>query len=252
LAAFPPAVNRHSRFRRILSLAQKTFEKLYYIPCCAICDEAVHPPLPSPFICRDCLAGLPFRLGREEIEWQGGFPLYATFFYRDDLPKLLVSMKFSGRTDRARALAPLMAHTVRRHHLGADAIIPVPLHRRRKAERGYNQVSVLAECLSEAIDVPAVEGLLIRHHYTERQSEAHSVKERQLHLQNAFSMDPACPLSSSLQGRPVILLDDVLTTGATMMEAARPLMKAGIRVTGLVAATGKDRYQGYGEAADQW
>ena len=170
------------------------------------CDEAVHPSFPRFYLQR-----LPCRalsaLGREEIEWQGGFPLYAIFFYSDDLLKLLVSMKFSGRTDRARALAPLMAHTVRRHHLGADAIIPVPLHRRRKAERGYNQVSVLAECLSEAIDVPAVEGLLISHHYTERQSEAHLVNERQLHLQNAFSMDPACPLSSpssSLQGAPRI------------------------------------------------
>ncbi|NLA95878.1 MAG: ComF family protein [Clostridiaceae bacterium] len=245
-------MNSRRRFRKALSFAQKTLGRFYYVPYCAVCDEAVHPPLPSPFVCKDCLSVLPFRMGAERIEWEGPFPLYATFFYKDALPKLLISMKFAGRTDRAQALAPLMARTIRRHRLTADAIIPVPLHRRRKAERGYNQVSVLADCLASSVDTPAVDSLLVRHRFTERQSEAHSVKERHLHLQDAFRLDPLCPAAVPLGGRTVFLLDDVLTTGATMAEAARPLLEAGIHVTGLVAATGKDRYQGFLTAADQW
>ena len=245
-------MNSRRRFRKALSFAQKTLERFYYVPYCAVCDETVHPPLPSPLVCKDCLSLLPFRMGAEKIDWEEPFPLYATFFYKDALPKLLISMKFADRTDRAEALAPLLARTIRRHRLTADAIIPVPLHRRRQAERGYNQVSVLADCLASSVDTPAVNSLLVRHRYTERQSEAPSVKERQLHLEDAFRLDPACPAAASLGGRAVFLLDDVLTTGATMAGAARPLLEAGIHVTGLVAATGKDRYQGFLTAADQW
>ncbi len=245
-------MNKQGSLRERLAPVRRTLERLYYVPYCAVCDEAVHPPLPCPFVCKACLSMLPFRMGSEMIEWQGPFPVYATFYYRDALPKMIISMKFAGRTDRAQALAPLLARTVRRHRLGADAIIPVPLHKNRKAERGYNQVTVLADCLARAIDVPVLDSLLVRHRYTERQSEAHSVRERYLHLQSAFSLDPACPVTAALRGRTVFLLDDVLTTGATMTEAALPLRAAGIRVTGLVAATGRDRYQGFLAAADQW
>lgn len=235
-----------------LSLIRRTLAHLYYIPCCAVCDQAVHPPLPSPLVCRDCLSMLPFRMGGEKIEWQGSFPLFATFFYKDALPRMIISMKFSGRTDRAQALAPFLARTIRRHRLGADAIIPVPLHKGRKAERGYNQVGVLADCLGKALGIPVLDSLLVRHRRTERQSEARSVKERYLHLQSAFSLNPACQALLALQGRSVFLLDDVLTTGATLSEAALPLQGAGIRVTGLVAASGRDTYQGFLAAADQW
>lgn len=238
--------------RRFLSLARQGFERLSYIPTCSICDQAVHPPLPSPFVCRPCLSTLPFRMEAESVQWQESFPLYASFFYRDPLPRLIVSLKFAGRTDRAEALGPLLEGTVRRRGLLADAIIPVPLHKRRQRERGYNQALLLAESLARSIAVPVLDGLLVRQLHTERQSEAQSAAERQVQLRDAFEINTSSRALESLRGRPVILLDDVLTSGATLAEAARPLLKAGIRVRGLVVATNKDRFKGYRQALDPW
>lgn len=233
------------RFRHYL-------EKLYYIPYCSVCDSAVTPPLPSPFICRDCLSRMPFRLGKEEVLWEGEFPVYASLFYREPVPGIIVRMKFSDRSDQARALAPLLARTIRRHGLFADAIIPVPLHKKRKAERGYNQAELIARALSLELNVPVVADLLHRSIHTQPQSASTTVKERFTHLREAFALRHEHPTSCALSGRHVFLLDDVLTTGATMAWAAAPLLQAGIKVTGIVAASDRDRYDGYREAFEAY
>ena len=233
------------RFRHYL-------EKLYYIPYCSVCDSAVTPPLPSPFICRDCLSQLPFRLGKEEVLWAGDFPVYASLFYRDPIPRMVVRMKFSDRSDHARALAPLLARTIRRHALFADALIPVPLHRKRKAERSYNQAELIARALSLELAVPVVEDLLYRGIHTPPQSASTTVKERFMHLKEAFALHSEHPVNRELSGRHVLLLDDVLTTGATMAWAAAPLLQAGIKVTGIVVASDRDRYDGYREAFEAY
>lgn len=236
-----------------LMAALKALDRFYYTPYCAVCDEAVRPPLPSPWVCRECLCRLPFRMGAERVEWPGDFPLFASFFYQDALPRLIVSMKFSGRTDRARALAPFLARTVHRQGLAADAILPVPLHPKREAERGYNQAQVLACGLSESLALPLAGRLLARRRFTARQSETCSARERRSQLQGAFCLDPAnSALIDALRGRTVFLLDDVLTTGATLMEAAKPLRAAGIRVTGLVVATDRGRFLSYSAACEPW
>lgn len=238
--------------RRLIMKSLEGLEVLFYPPYCAVCDQPVEPPLPSPFICRPCLADLPFRMDREAVAWQGPCPLYASFYYRPPLPKLMVSLKFSDRTDRARLLGPLLARTLQRRVPRAQAIIPVPLHKKRERERGYNQALLLARSLSDVLGIPILEDLLIRQLYTRRQSELHSVKERQDQMQGAFCLREDPGLLESLRGRPLILLDDVLTTGATLAQAARTLQGAGLEVTGLVAASSKDAYQVYGQAIESY
>lgn len=238
--------------RRLLMKGLEGLEVLFYPPYCAVCDQPVEPPLPSAFICRPCLAGLPFRMDREAVAWQGPCPLYASFYYRPPLPKLIVSLKFSDRTDRARLLAPFLARTLLRRVPQAHAIVPVPLHKKRQRERGYNQALLLAQSLSDALDIPLLEDLLIRQVHTRRQSETQSVRERQAQMQGAFCLKEDHELLESLRGRPVILLDDVLTTGATLAQAAKSLQGAGLEVTGLVAASSKDAYQVYGQAIESY
>jgi len=230
----------------------RVIRRAYYVPFCSICDQAVHPPLPSPSVCRLCLSRLPFRMDREAVGWDGPFPLFATFFYREPLTEILVSIKFAGRTDRAMALAPLMARTVLCQGLEADAIIPLPLHENRRRRRGYNQAALLAEGLSEELSIPSLDKLLVRWRDTRRQSETTSLKERLEHLEGAFRLSSGSRLPAELRGRTVLLVDDILTSGATMKEAAKPLLQTGLRPVGLVAATGRDRYRAYGEAMDQW
>lgn len=235
-----------------MKTVRRFLEELYYIPYCSVCDSAAIPPLPSPHICRDCLSTLPFRMGKEKVTWEGAFPLYASLFYRDPVPRMVVSLKFSDRTDRANAMAPLLARTVERHHLFFDAIVPVPLHVKRERERGYNQAALIAGSLSEILALPVIDGWLVRDVYTEPQSLSQTMKERFLHLKDAFTLEDDLPVGHFLSGRHVLLVDDVLTTGATLSAAAAPLIAAGMKVTGLVAASDKDRYDGYREALEAY
>lgn len=240
------------RFRELRSKLRTNFIDFYYHPYCAVCDYPVQPPLPSPLVCRDCLATLPFRMDRERMTWDKPWPLLATFFYRDPIPRLIVSMKFSERADIAEAIAPFMCRTIKRHAVGFDAIIPIPLHKKRLAERGYNQAALLAKMISIESGITVVDDLLYRSVHTERQSESRSVAERHRHLADAFQVNARAPVLEELRGRPVLLIDDVLTTGATLAAAAKPLDEAGLRVTCLVASSDKEKYLNYEDVLHRW
>lgn len=227
-------------------------KSLYYIPYCCVCGEAVLPPLPEHLICRACLASLPFRMDRERLHWDKPWPSYASFFYREPIQSMMVSIKFAGRTDRAEAIGRWMARTVRRQNLSADAVIPVPLHQKRLRERGFNQTEIIAKALAERLRLPVVKTLLSRILDTPRQSETQSVEERRRHLNDAFTVDTKDSAFKALLGRPVLLLDDVLTTGSTLAAAASALNNAGIQVICLAAASGHGRYIGYNEALAKW
>ncbi|OGH71163.1 MAG: hypothetical protein A2921_03215 [Candidatus Magasanikbacteria bacterium RIFCSPLOWO2_01_FULL_43_20b] len=120
------------------------------------------------------------------------------------------------------------------HQLGVlseiDLIVPVPLHRRRFAERGFNQARLLADILGQKIGRPVVD-LLKRDRYTLQQAKL-SREERQLNVHHAF-------VNSDFRANAVLLVDDVFTTGATMQECARVLKSSGVkRVIGFSVARG--------------
>ena len=105
-----------------------------------------------------------------------------------------------------------------------DLIIPVPLHRRRLISRRYNQSAELCHALSRETDVPHNPDLLIRTRATPTQGRLTRV-ERERNVRGAFGLRPDA--GSSLQGRRVVLVDDVLTTGATVNACARALLRGG-------------------------
>lgn len=107
---------------------------------------------------------------------------------------------------------------------GFDYIIPVPLHLSRKRERGYNQSKILAEEISRAVSVPVTKKVLIRKKKTKDQTHL-SPEERERNVRGAFVVRA----NSVLQGKKVILVDDVMTTGATLKECARVIKEAGAR-----------------------
>ncbi len=106
--------------------------------------------------------------------------------------------------------------------LGADAVVPVPLHFWRRMVRGYNQSQALARGLSLRLGMPCQAGWLRRVRNTPRQT-AQTVAGRKENVRGAFAVRPGI----SLRGRCVLLVDDVMTTGATAAEAARTLRAAG-------------------------
>jgi ComF family protein len=113
-----------------------------------------------------------------------------------------------------------------------EVLVPVPLHHKRLRERGYNQSSLLAKELGKLTNLPVVDDCLIRQRYAPPQARTSTVDERRSNVANAF----LCR-DRRLEGKQVLLIDDVSTSGSTLDACARALKEAGATtVWGLVLA----------------
>ena len=130
-------------------------------------------------------------------------------------------LKFGGRRSLARPLADLLGEQCA-PGLGArpDALVPVPLARARERERGFNQAALVAERLGERLALRVRPRWLVRLRATAAQSDL-TAAERRTNVAGAFAASPA------VAGRHVVIVDDVVTTGATVGECARALRAAG-------------------------
>lgn len=143
--------------------------------------------------------------------------------------------KYNGELYFSPHLADWLVGTARRwiDWQNVDAIVPVPLHPRKKREREFNQAEILAEALSRALGVPAVTTELRRVKDTVTQT-ALDAEARAVNLRDAFAARPG-----AFSGKRIVLVDDVFTTGATMDSCAKVLRVAGAqRVTALAVARG--------------
>lgn len=141
-------------------------------------------------------------------------------------------LKFTGRPDLGRPLGHLARSAVRSADLCADVVIPVPLHARRLAERGYNQAALIGRAVAAELRVPLAARALVRVRSTARQATLDRA-DRFENVREAFRVRDA----AAVQGRRVALVDDVLTTGATMDACALALLDAGaVSVTAVVVA----------------
>jgi len=141
-------------------------------------------------------------------------------------------LKYRGVRGRAPLLADLAAEAVDRRPIAIDLLIPVPLADRRRRERGFNQSELIGRGLSERLGVPLLPPALVRVRETPRQVGLTAV-ERQKNVSGAFG----CPDPSLVTGRRVALVDDVMTTGATLAACAEELKVAGAtRVYAIVVA----------------
>jgi ComF family protein len=143
----------------------------------------------------------------------------------DDVARALVhALKYGDRLDLAPMMGRWMATAGRSLTAEADALIPVPLHWRRYWARRFNQSALLAEAIATASGVPVVLGALKRVKATPQQVGL-SQSARALNVQGAFQVSPAG--KAAVAGRRLILVDDVITTGATVDACARVLLRAG-------------------------
>jgi ComF family protein len=135
---------------------------------------------------------------------------------------LVHALKYEGWAELAQTMAEALAQ-ITLPASGSAVVTAIPTTAARMLERGYNQAGLLAERYSHARGLPIAE-LLVRARATASQTELHPA-ERQANVEGAFTVDPS---SMSLwRGAHVVLVDDVLTTGATASEAARALVSAG-------------------------
>jgi len=143
----------------------------------------------------------------------------------DDIARSLVhAFKYSDRLDLAPVMGRWMARAGRELQGDADALIPVPLHWRRLWARRFNQSATLAGVISTLWAVPVVHGGLKRTRATGQQV-GRSKAERADNVQGAFQVP--VEYKAEIQGRRLVLIDDVLTSGATVDACSRALLRAG-------------------------
>jgi ComF family protein len=144
--------------------------------------------------------------------------------YDDIAKKLVHALKYGDRLDLAPTMGRWMAHAGRQLLAEADALVPVPLHWRRLWARRFNQSALLAENIAKASDRPVAHGALARVKATPQQVGLDK-SARALNVQGAFRV-PADG-KAAVAGRKLVLVDDVLTSGATVGACARALLRAG-------------------------
>jgi ComF family protein len=179
-----------------------------------VCDCGRPSDRPGSYICSRCYATLP---------WYDEFAKSA-FGYLEPVSQLVNIYKFNGAEYLAEDFADAMELSFRKKHdvAAVDVVVPVPLHPRRLAERGYNQSGLLAAAFAKRINRLCDETSLVRIRDTEHQSRSNR-EDRRKNLKGAFrTVDP-----SRIRGRTVVLIDDVMTTGATIDECSEALYAGG-------------------------
>lgn len=212
---------------------------------CPICDEVVHVEFLSDEypICERCKREIEYvtepmckkcgkPLGNERQEYCGdcrkekhsftqGKALWA---YKGAVKKSVYRLKYSNRREYGMAygqeLVRQYGEWIRKKQI--QGIIPIPLHKKRKRQRGYNQAEVIAKEMGRLLQMPVYDDLLIRRVNTTPQKELND-KERKNNLKKAFKM-----CENNVQLEKVLLIDDIYTTGSTIDGAAAALLEAGV------------------------
>jgi len=206
-------------------------------PLCGGCWESIEP-IAAPY-CMVC--GIPFSAfgprGEhhrcEECRRHRPAFAYARSVarYGGVIREALHAFKFDRVTALERPLGALMAEVGRGMVSVGEItlVVPVPLHRSRQSERGFNQAELLARRLGRVWKIPVGHGILRRRVATRPQTELNG-RDRRRNVRNAFSVvKPA-----ALRGQHVLLVDDIYTTGATCAEAARVLKRGGAAKVGIL------------------
>jgi ComF family protein len=180
-------------------------------PYCRICGLPVQSYSDDEVTCGACLRDRPaFRQAR------------AVMVYNDAGKALVLALKHADRTDLAAHLARWMSREAGDLVRGCDAIVPVPMHRRRLWLRTYNQAALLARALAADTRLPMLATTLVRARPTPSQGGLDRAARRR-NVAGAFRV--AAP--DAVGGKTLLLVDDVLTTGATADSCARALLRAG-------------------------
>lgn len=163
---------------------------------------------------------------------------YSACLYEGVLKKLIHAFKYKNKRILSGIFTDLLVDFIGDNPEaveGIDMITFIPLHRNRSSERGFNQSELLASCLGKAIGVPVI-GFMQKSRATKNQNEL-SREERLVNIRGAFTVKRA--LRELVEGSGILVIDDVMTTAATLDESSRVLLDAGAsRVHCLTLARG--------------
>lgn len=205
------------------------FLNLFFQSNCFICQR----PTPYDF-CLDCTRQVQrCCLSNPNFLWQPPLPIFAWGMYGGTLKRAIAAMKYENQPDIARPLGYWLgeAWLNSQHSSKQFVVVPIPLHASKKKERGYNQAALIAQSFCEITGNIYKANALERVRSTTAQFGL-SVAEREKNLTEAFRV------GTDFRRRPnapVLLVDDIYTTGATARSAVQTLRQSRIAVYGLVA-----------------
>lgn len=207
-------------YNRLCSLCSSSLEFIHDRRCLK-CGKGLDDDY-KEMLCPDC------------IEKSYSFhTAYSSFYYKGGGKELIHKLKYEGEKDAAKILAKYMARTVMEEKLKGDIIAPVPIHDSKLDIRGFNQSFLIGEYLSRYISLPLWD-CLIRTKKTKDQYNLDKI-QRKLNVNGAFSIN----LLYNVINKRVLLIDDIYTTGSTVEECSKVLLKAGAsRVYVVTAASG--------------
>ena len=257
-----------AHYRRWLAGAADALVSIFFPADCRLCDKLLVRASRVP-ICEECLDGFPRILGAlcnccglPASEWslgegglaaggpraaqaaegalcpecrerEYGFARARSYGrYRGALARAILMLKFEQIEPLGAWFAARLAEVARQQRLEADVVVPVPLQRQREKERGYSQADLIARPLAKALGLPCRSALLVR---TKPRPDKHilSLEERWESVRGAF----ATRNGAQVDNVRVLLVDDVMTTGATLDACATALRGAGAKsVIGLTVA----------------
>ncbi|HEU5047737.1 MAG TPA: ComF family protein [Rickettsiales bacterium] len=197
---------------------------------CSACWQNIHF-ITDPMCCK---CGVPFEYHIGEQAFCGPCmtrkPAYtqarAVFRYNEASRGQVLAMKYHDKTQLAPVFGAWLARIAQDYATKTHAIIPVPLHYTRLISRRYNQAALLAHAISTHTGLPVLPDTLLRARKTPPQSGL-SRRQREDNMRGAFHIKKG--KNSILKGKSVLLVDDVMTTGATLEACSRTLHDAGVR-----------------------
>ncbi len=200
-------------------ICSECFQKINFIsrPHCERCGLPFTENTKGKKICGNCLRDKKpvFRLFR------------SVFMYDDFSKKMVLSLKFMDKTENAKTLGKMMffsAKDIFKNEEKIDVIIPIPLHYKRMLKRKYNQAGLLAKTLGKHSQIAVDYSSVIRAKNNRPQVEF-SGKIRHNNVKGVFEVKHP----EKIKGKRILLVDDVYTTGSTMKECAKAILKAGAK-----------------------
>jgi ComF family protein len=216
----------------------KDFISLIYPHLCASCGKTLHRH--ENCICSFCKISFPetnyhkyqdnpitkIFWGRAEIYSAAAF---CYFRKGDNMQQIMHQLKYNGNWRVGQEMGKLYGEILKEADLFKEAkvLVPVPLHRKRKRKRGYNQAEVIANGLSVAMHIPVDAGTLVR-------GKANETQTRKTHYERWKNVDSIFEITNmnAFKNKHIIVVDDVITTGSTMEACVQSLLQVeGIKVS---------------------
>lgn len=227
---------------RFISLLIRDFTDLLFPTLCLGCDRSLVAN--EKLLCTHCRINLPETGQHREPydqnllnKFAGKVPIrfiasYVHFTKGGIVQKLIHRIKYKGQKEAAKEIAGWYGYQLKTESKltdGVDLLIGVPLHKSRLQQRGYNQADYIAEGLSDALSIPMRTDVLVRKRFKASQTRK-SRMERWENVKTVFAVADG----ANIKDKSIILIDDVLTTGATLEACAAELLKAGCQSVGIV------------------